>query len=176
MMLRDHPVGGQTFVRGNFVNAPVDIAPTVNTLPRSLSETETVAIKFKRKKQYKKCEYKETVRPLAVWKALNYLLRESPLYKEANIKVDTSWLDSMNSLQDNDRELISEKTKSDNGPSVDRSDEYVNQISDTEREFGEKLCEDDSIEESDVESETFTKDNGDNLETCAADMDTILDD
>ena len=53
MMLRDHPVGGQTFVRGNFVNVPVDIAPTVNTLPRSLSETETVAIKFKRKKQYK---------------------------------------------------------------------------------------------------------------------------
>ena len=58
MMLRDHPIGGQTFVRGNFVNVPVDIAPTVNTLPRSLSETETVAIKFKRKKQYKKCEYK----------------------------------------------------------------------------------------------------------------------
>ena len=71
MMLKDHPVGGQTFVRGNFVNVPVDIAPTVNTLPRSLSETETVAIKFKRKKQYKKCEYKKTIRPLAVWKALN---------------------------------------------------------------------------------------------------------
>ena len=28
MLLRDHPVGGQTFVRGNFVNVPVDIAPT----------------------------------------------------------------------------------------------------------------------------------------------------
>ena len=24
MLLRDHPVGGQTFVRGNFVNVPVD--------------------------------------------------------------------------------------------------------------------------------------------------------
>ena len=45
----------------------------------------------------------------------------------------------MNSLQDNDRELISEKTKSDNDSSIDSSDEYVNQISDTEREFGEKL-------------------------------------
>ena len=75
----------------------------MNTLPRSLSETETVAIRCKRKKQYKKCEYKETIRLLAVWKALNYLLRESPLYKEANIQVDTSWLDSMNNLQGDNR-------------------------------------------------------------------------
>ena len=53
MLLRDHPVGRQTFVRGNFVTVPVDIAPTVNILPRSLNETETVTIKFKGKKQYK---------------------------------------------------------------------------------------------------------------------------
>ena len=39
---------------GDFVNVPVDIAPTVNTLPRSLNDAETVTIKFKRKKQYKK--------------------------------------------------------------------------------------------------------------------------
>ena len=114
MMLRDHPVGGQTFVRGNFINVPVNITPTVNTLPRSLNETETVAIKFKRKKQYKKCEYKETIQPMAVWKALDYLLKESPLCKEANIQVDTSRLDSMNNLQGDDRELISDTTKSDN--------------------------------------------------------------
>ena len=43
-------------MRGNFVNIPIDIAPTVNTLPRSLNDTETVTIKFKRKKQYKKCD------------------------------------------------------------------------------------------------------------------------
>ena len=61
MLLRDHPVGGQTFVRGNFVNVPVDIAPTVNTLPRCLNESEIVTIKFKRKIQYKQCEFKETI-------------------------------------------------------------------------------------------------------------------
>ena len=88
----------------------------------------------------------------------------------------TSWLDSMNSLQENDTKLTLEKRKSDSDPSVDRSDEYVNQISDTERKFDEKLCEDDFLEESDVESETFIEDNGDNLETCAGDMDTMLDD
>ena len=36
-----------------FVNVPVDIAPTVNTLPRSLNDAEIITIKFKRKKQYK---------------------------------------------------------------------------------------------------------------------------
>ena len=108
ILLRDHPVGGQTFVRGNFVNVPVDIAPTVNTLPRSLNDAETVTIRFKRKKQYKKCEFKETIRPMAVWTALYYLLKESPLCKEANIQVDTSWLDSMYNLGDDDRELVTE--------------------------------------------------------------------
>ena len=93
-------------MRGNFVNVPVDIAPTENTLPRSLNDFETITIKFKRKKQYKKCEFKENIRPMAVWTALDYLLKESPLYKEANIQVDTSWLDSMYNLGDDDRELV----------------------------------------------------------------------
>ena len=38
--------------------------------------------------------------------ALDYLLKESPLYKEANIQVDTSWLDSMHNLGDDVRELV----------------------------------------------------------------------
>ena len=113
MLLRDHPVGGQTFVRGNFVNVPVDIAPTVNTLPRYLNESEIVTIKFKRKIQYKRCEFKENIRPMVVWKALSYLLKESPLYKEANIQVDTSWLDNMYNLIDDDRELVTQSTHND---------------------------------------------------------------
>ena len=106
MLLQDHPVGGQTFVRGNFVNVPVDIAPTVNTLPRSPNDFETVTIKFKRKEQYKKYEFKENIRPMAVWTALDYPLKKSPLYKVANMQVDTSWLDSMHNLGDDDRELV----------------------------------------------------------------------
>ena len=62
------------------MNVPVDIAPTVNTLPHNLSDTDTIAIKFKRKKEYKKCEFKENIRPMVVWKALDYLIRETSLY------------------------------------------------------------------------------------------------
>ena len=60
---------------------------------------------------------------------------------------------------------------------VERPDEDLNQISDGEREeFSEKLCDYDSSQESAVEIETFTEDNEDNMETCAVDMDTMLDD
>ena len=38
------------------------------------------------------------------------------------------------------------------------------------------MCEDDFSQESDLESETFIEENEDNLETCAVDMDTMLDD
>ena len=178
MLLRDHPVGRQTFVRGNFVNVPVDIAPTVNILPRSLNETETVTIKFKRKKQYKKCEFKETIRPTAVWTALDYLLKESPLYKEANIQVDTSWLDSMCNLSNNDRELVT-GLRHDSDFYVESQDEE----SDLNHMYNAETCVDDleqnqgdPNEMSDDEGITFTEVDEDNLETCVADMDTMLDD
>ena len=67
--MRCNPIGGRAFVWGNVVNIPVDIAPTVKLLPQNLNDTQTVAIKFKHKKEYKKCEYYENIRPLYVWKA-----------------------------------------------------------------------------------------------------------
>ena len=80
------------------MNVPVDTAPTVNTLTRSLNDAETITIKFKRTKQYKKTyDCVESSR----------LSTESkPSLKEANIQVDTSWLDSMYNLGDDDRELV----------------------------------------------------------------------
>ena len=45
--MRDLPCGGQKSVRGNSVNLPIDIAPTVEMLPRTLDNTETIAINYK---------------------------------------------------------------------------------------------------------------------------------
>ena len=47
-----HFMGGHTRVLGNVVNVPVDVAPTVETLPRSLSDTETIVVKYKQKLEY----------------------------------------------------------------------------------------------------------------------------
>ena len=45
--MKTHFMGGHTQVVGNVVNVPVDVAPTVETLPRSLSDTETIIVKYK---------------------------------------------------------------------------------------------------------------------------------
>ena len=93
MQFRQLQCGGQQSVIGNMVNVPNDIAPMVNTLPRHMNDTDTITIKFKRKRQYKRWELKENVRPLAVWKAANYLCKNSKLYKD--VQIDTAWLDSL---------------------------------------------------------------------------------
>ena len=65
-------------------------------------------------------------RPMAVWKALSYLLKESHLYKEANIQVDTSWLDNMYNLIDDDRELVTESRHNDSDFQIQSQDEEDN--------------------------------------------------
>ena len=90
--MRCNPIGGQAFIWGNVVNIPVDIAPIVELLPWNLNDTQTVAIRFKCKKEYKKCEYYENIRPLYVWKVACYLMQNSDLYKSLGIKLDTKWL------------------------------------------------------------------------------------
>ena len=77
---------------GNVVNVPVDVAPTVQTLP---SDTDTLVVKYKRKLEYKKCEFQENIRPYAVWTAAQYLLQNSDIYKKENIQLNTDWLNSI---------------------------------------------------------------------------------
>ena len=96
MQFRELKCGGQQLVHGNILNVPVDIAPTVNTLTTNMNDTKTIAVKFKWKKKYKYCEFKENIQPMAVWKAANYLLKESTLYKQLNLQIDTTWLETFN--------------------------------------------------------------------------------
>ena len=57
--MRDLPCGGQKSVRGNSVNLPIDIAPTVEMLPCTLDNTETIAINYKHRLCYKGCAFKQ---------------------------------------------------------------------------------------------------------------------
>ena len=52
--MRSHFLGKRTRAIGHVVNIAVDVAPTVKMLPRSLSDTHTITIKYKRKFEYKK--------------------------------------------------------------------------------------------------------------------------
>ena len=84
--MRYNPIGGWAFVWSNVVDIHVDIAPTVKLLPWNQNDTQTVAVKFKHKKEYKKCEYHENIRPLYVWKATYYWMQNSDLYNKFRYK------------------------------------------------------------------------------------------
>ena len=91
MQIRELPRGGQYSLKGNVINVPADIQPTVNCLSRPMDENFTVAVQLKKKLSYKKVDFKENVRPLRVLTALHWLVNNSELYKKSGIVVDDNW-------------------------------------------------------------------------------------
>ena len=116
--MRDLPCGGQKSVRGNSVNLPIDIAPTVDMLPHTLDNTEIIAINYKRRLCYKGCAFKqENIRPAAVWKAVKYLMTHSQMYKELDIQLDTSWIANMETCDSGTCECVQDNTENSSQPS-----------------------------------------------------------
>ena len=64
MQIRELPRGGQYSLKGNVINVPVDIQPTVSCLPRPMDENFTIAIQLKKKLSYKKVDFKENVKTI----------------------------------------------------------------------------------------------------------------
>ncbi|XP_061173536.1 uncharacterized protein LOC133182702 [Saccostrea echinata] len=91
MQIRELPRGRQLSIKGNVVNVPVDIQPTVNSLPRQFNNDITVPVRLKRRLSYKTCDFVENVRPQHVIIALHWLMRNSQMYKDANIHIDEDW-------------------------------------------------------------------------------------
>ena len=91
MQIRELPRGGQYSLKGNVINVPVDIQPTVSCLPRPMDENFTIAVQLKKKLSYKKVDYKENVRPLKVLTALHWLVNKSELYKKSGVEIDVNW-------------------------------------------------------------------------------------
>ena len=48
MQIRELPRGGQYCLKGNVINVPVDIQPTINCLPRPMDENFTLLSNLKR--------------------------------------------------------------------------------------------------------------------------------
>ena len=47
MNVRECPVGGQKAIYGSICHVPVDVAPTVSSLPCNMQETDTISVKIK---------------------------------------------------------------------------------------------------------------------------------
>ena len=112
MQIRELPRGGQYSLKGNVINVPVDIQPTINCLPRPMDENFTVAIQLKKKLSYKKVDFKENVRPLRVLSALHWLMNNSELYKNSGIALNDSWFQEVTeSTEDAVREFLELSTE-----------------------------------------------------------------
>ena len=91
MQLRELRPTTQLGIRGNIVNVPIDIEQSVNILPREFYRTSTIQLAFKRRLQYKGNYIAEWVRPHAVYRATEYLVKQ-PLYQEEGIGVSLEFL------------------------------------------------------------------------------------
>ena len=92
MQIRELPRGGHYSLKGNVVNLPVDIQPTVSCLPSPMDENFTIAVQMKKKLSNKKVDNKKNVRPLRVLTALHWLVNKSELYKKSGVEIDVNWL------------------------------------------------------------------------------------
>ena len=107
MQIRELPRGGQYSLKGNVINVPVDIQPTINCLPRPMDDNFTVAIQLKKKLSYKTVDFKENVRPLRVLTALHWLMNNSKLYKNSGILIDDDWFQEVTeSAEETVREFL----------------------------------------------------------------------
>ena len=147
MQIRELPRGGQYSLKGNVINVPVDIQPTINCLPRPMDENFTVAIQLKKKLAYKKVDFKENVRPLRVLSSLNWLMNNSQLYKKSGIVVDENWFQEVTeSSEDTVREFLD----------VSKESKVKNN---TEGEIQEhnNTSENDTVESNDYDSDHYSE-------------------
>ena len=58
------------------------------------------------KKAYELCEFKENISPMVVWKAVSLLAHNGDLFADSSIQIDTTWLDAMNKMDNENREFV----------------------------------------------------------------------
>ena len=95
MNVRECPVGGQKAIYGSICHVPVDVAPTISSLPRNMQETDTISVKIKCKHSYKHHVLAENIRPRKVLEALHYLLQNSTMFQNENIQIDAVLVDKI---------------------------------------------------------------------------------
>ena len=164
MQIRELPRGGQYSLKGNVINVPVDIQPTINSLPRQMDENFTVAIQLKKKLSYKKVDFKENVRPLRVLSALHWLMNKSELYKKSGIVVDDNWFQEVTeSAEDTVREFLA----------VSKEHCKDKNYTGNEKQEQEKITENDIGASNDYDSDHYSEiDANDHV----GNIDTLVDD
>ena len=164
MQIRELPRGGQYSLKGNVINVPVDIQPTINCLPRPMDENFTVAIQLKKKLSYQKIDFKENVRPVRVLTALHWLMNNSELYKKSGIVVDEGWFKEVTeSMEDTVREFLE----------VSKEQSKFKDNTESEVQEHDKTSQNDTVEPNGYDSDHYSEVDANER---VGNVDTLVDD
>ncbi|KAJ8043331.1 hypothetical protein HOLleu_10366 [Holothuria leucospilota] len=122
MQIRELPRRRQLNLKGNVVNVPV-VSSTCSLLPRSLDETMTIPVKFKRKLSFKHSVQSENIRPKKVIDAAQWLVANSQLYKNENVVIHQHWSQTIQQMDDDWHEFIEQP-----GNQYDKHDNAVSPV------------------------------------------------
>ena len=164
MQIRELARGRQFSMSGSVVNVPNPIETTMRLLPRPVSSMDTVAVKLKKRQQYKSAVYSENVRPVSVVNALQWLLQHSPLWQDLQIQFDDDWYNQFQTDDDVDDNIdMGDHDSRKNGNDEDKNTENCLQCSGEEhRKTDEEFRDQSSVEQENFASNNICNhDNGD---------------
>jgi hypothetical protein len=95
MKIHQLPVGQQLSIHGNIVNVPADVLTSVNMLPRCSSQSETVALQFKRRSKYKHAFMSANIRPACIREVATFLVQQGSLFKQECISFSEELLETV---------------------------------------------------------------------------------
>ena len=81
-------------LHGMVVNVPIDVDKTVNQLPRTFLQSQTIQLQLFRKMSFQKPYLYETIRLNIVLEAARYL-SNTELFKQQKIPLSLTWIDDV---------------------------------------------------------------------------------
>ncbi|CAC5363291.1 unnamed protein product [Mytilus coruscus] len=119
MQIRQLPRGGQLSVKGNVVNVPVEVQPTINSLPHTLEKSGAISVKLKKKTGIQKVT--------------------SDLYKSSGIEIDEDWITEIAKINEeetqNEQNSTEQEDNQDKNDSDDDSDHF-SEVDENETHLG----------------------------------------
>ena len=95
----------QRGLHGMVVNVPIDVDKTVNQLPRTFLQSQTIQLQLFRKLSFSKPYLYETIRPNVVLEAARYL-STTELFKLEKVVVSEDWVNSVSRTGSNNVNFI----------------------------------------------------------------------
>ena len=131
MTIRQLPIGGQFSLKGGVCHVPIEVSEIVDKLPRTLDESQTVYVKIKRRMVYKHTVISENIRPMKILAALDYLTKNSELFKNLNITIDNTWIERLQRTNSVQRVFL-DHTYTERNTEIENLQDCENEENDTE--------------------------------------------